>query len=136
MPVDWSKVWGPNTSAYSGGCPGSCYNFTADPTGSAGNVLTDFGGTVSTLGQAVSGFASVLQEKIAAQSITASYTSATTYQLAVRITPKTSAIVTLQFTTSGGNYPVTASYQLGASSGTAKFVELDQMLSWLAIKLV
>ena len=137
----WSRVWGPSgTGGCSSSCSSSCYNpLTGSGSAQYGNILDGFPLSIETCGQAMSVFAQQLQARLSAQSVIvrAATTTGSVFDLDVRLGPKATefASVKVTFTNVKCDFPVTSTYTLGAKTGSAKFVELGQLLDWLAINL-
>lgn len=130
--AQWSRVW--NTSIDSS-CSTSCYNPLYPPRSPNGNVLDGFPLYIQTCGQAVHEFAQALKAALPANNIVPKYTSTGKYTLEIQINRKTTATATIQFSGTIGDYPVSATYTKGASSGSSSFVDLTDLLNWLVSSL-
>ena len=132
----WSRVWGPTTGC-SGGCPSSCYNPASSGNSAYGNILDNFPLSIQTCGQAVAQFAEALKVRVGATTVIVTSTSGSAYVLDVRKGPKASdrAAVNFNFSNTNCDFPIRVSFTQGARSGESSFMELGQVLEWLAVSL-
>ena len=126
----WSKVWGQNCSS-SGACSQSCFNPLSPGASVNGNILDGFPLSIYTCGQAMHEFALALKAALPANNVIVKVNIASNYTLDIRIDAKKTATATIVFANNRCDFPVTGQYTQGASTGSASFSGLTELLNWL-----
>jgi hypothetical protein len=82
-------------------------------------------------------FADSLKVRVGATTVVVTGTGGSAYVLDVRKGPKASDRATVNFNFSNPNcdFPIRVSYSQGSRSGESSFMELGQVLEWLAVSL-
>jgi hypothetical protein len=76
-------------------------------------------------------FGLALQSALPANNVIVKANSASNYTFDIRIDAKRTATATVYFTNNNCDFPVTGKYTKGASTGTASFGGLTELLNWL-----
>jgi len=129
--ANWSRAWNGCGSNVSSSCAAGCFNPLYPAASTQGNVLDGFPLSIQTCGQAMHEFGQALQSALPAQNVIVKTNSSASYTLDVRIDPKVTATATIQFQGNTCDFPVSATYAKGGSSGSAKFSGLTELLNWL-----
>ena len=76
-------------------------------------------------------FGLALKSALSANNVVVKVNSVSNYTLDIRIDAKRTATATVYFTNRNCDFPVTGKYAKGASTGTASFGGLTDLLNWL-----